>query len=479
MQLIWFKQDLRLHDHTALWHATQTGPTIALTVLSPDQWRLHDDAPIKIDFYLRQLESLKVELDTLNIPLVVLNVPLWQHIPETLLKLCQQLNIQKVHSHIEAGIHEQERDTLTQQTLEQHHIETVFYHDRTLFPLGSIRNQSHSPYQVFGAFKKKCYEQLSIALPCCLPCPEAQDPIQDLNLKHLNVYNAIPKVQTFYPDFQAQKVWPVGETYAFDLLDDFINDRINHYHVERDLPHIQGTSQLSAYLNIGILSIRQCVQVLFRAHHGQLYFDSPGQQTWLDELLWREFYQHILHDFPQVSKHQPFKANTTKIQWRDLNDPIVMDDFEAWKYGQTGIPIVDAGMRQMLAIGWMHNRVRMVVAMFLSKNLLIDWRLGEQWFMQHLIDGDLAANNGGWQWCASTGTDSVPYFRVFNPVSQSEKFDAQGDYIRQWVPELAHLNAKMIHAPYAKNKQLNLNYPKPIVDLKQSRLRAIEAFKGI
>ena len=146
--------------------------------------------------------------------------------------------------------------------------------------------------------------------------------------------------------------------------------------------------------------------------------------------------------------------------------------------GKTGIPIVDAGMRQLLATGWMHNRVRMICAMFLSKNLLIDWRKGEQWFMQHLIDGDLAANNGGWQWCASTGTDAAPYFRVFNPISQSQKFDSNGDYIRKWVPELAHLDAQIIHEPYAKDLSKNLNYPKPIVDLKTSRARAIEAFKS-
>ena len=168
----------------------------------------------------------------------------------------------------------------------------------------------------------------------------------------------------------------------------------------------------------------------------------------------------------------PFKINTQNIPWRDAPD-----DLKAWQTAQTGIPIVDAGMRQMLATGWIHNRVRMIVAMFLCKNLLIDWRQGEQWFMQHLIDGDLAANNGGWQWCASTGTDSVPYFRIFNAVFQSQKFDADGDYIRQWVPELAHLDAKTIHEPYAKNPNMQLKYPKPIVDLKSSRIRAIEAFK--
>lgn len=487
MQLIWFKQDLRIQDHTALWHATQAGPTLAVVVLSPEQWRLHDDAAIKIDFYLRQLAELKQQLKQLNIPLFVQCIPLWSDIPHHLLKICQQLNIRQVHSHIEAGVNELKRDHGTKALFVKHGIQFEQYTDRTLFPFTSIRNQSGTPYQVFSAFKKQCYELLSIALPTCYDAPVKQDHIQLAELKNLNT--DIPTLQTIYPsdpldkDESTHKInhdsskWLIGEEHALHLLDEFIEDRLKHYKTERDLPQTQGTSQLSAYLNIGILSIRQCIHALFREQHGHFHITNEGQSTWLDELLWREFYQHILYDFPQVSKHQSFKAKTQNIPWRDD-----IEDLNAWRLGQTGIPIVDAGIRQMLATGWMHNRVRMIVAMFLSKNLFIDWRLGEQWFMQHLIDGDLAANNGGWQWCASTGTDAVPYFRIFNPVSQSQKFDPNGDYIRTWVPELAHLNAKQIHEPYAKQKSAidlfnKLDYPQPLVDLKQSRIRAIESFK--
>lgn len=476
MQLIWFRQDLRMHDHTALWHATQAGPTIALIVLSPEQWALHDDAPIKIDFYLRQLQQLKIQLDQLNIPLIIETIPLWKDIPDTLANLCTHLNIEHVHANIEAGVNELTRDQQLQQRLDKHDIALTLYQDRTIFPLGSIRNKTDTPYQVFGAFKKNCYERLTISLPTCYACPEAQDRIQNDKIQ----CSDIPPIQSFYPDFKSSKEeWQVGEEHAFGLLDEFIEDQMTHYQAERDFPHLDGTSQLSAYLNTGLLSIRQCLQAIFREQHGSFFIDNIGQQTWLDELLWREFYQHILFDFPRVSKHLPFRLNTQKIQWHDVSDPDVAADLTAWQLGQTGIPIVDAGIRQMLSTGWMHNRVRMVVAMFLTKNLLIDWRLGEQWFMQHLIDGDLAANNGGWQWCASTGTDSVPYFRVFNPVSQSQKFDANGDYIRKWVPELKALDDKNIHDPFAKNPDLKLDYPKPIVDLKMSRLRAIEAFKSI
>lgn len=469
MQLIWFRQDLRIHDHAALWHATQQGPCIALAVLSPEQWQLHQDARIKTDFYLRRLKFLKQQLQQLNIPLIILNIPLWENLAPEILNLCQHLKIESLHANIEVGVNELERDAQVQQLLQQQQIRVELYHDRTLFPLGSIRNQSNQPYQVYSAFKKKCYERLILDVPACYPEIEAQDPIQ-LSTKLPNV--DLEKFSADYVVEHAAQLWPAEDRTALDLLDDFIEDKMAHYKTDRDLPAVDGTSRLSPYLNIGVISVRQCMQALFQ--DGYFQIEDVGQQTWLDELLWREFYLQTLFDFPRVSKHQPFKQNTNKIQWR--NAP---EDLAAWQQGQTGIPIVDAGMRQMLATGWMHNRVRMITAMFLCKNLLIDWRLGESWFMQHLIDGDLAANNGGWQWCASTGMDAVPYFRIFNPVSQSLKFDPNGDYIRKWVPELTHLDAKSIHEPYAKNPDLELDYPKPIVDLKASRVRAIEAFKQI
>ncbi|MCK8641063.1 deoxyribodipyrimidine photo-lyase [Acinetobacter schindleri] len=471
MHLIWFRNDLRLHDHAALWHAAQSRQCLALVILSPEQWQVHQDAPIKIDFYLRRLKILKQQLEALNIPLLILNIPLWKDISEQLLVLCQQFQISTVHCNIETGLNEQQRDQAVEQLLQQHRISCEYYEDRTLFPLGSVRNQSQQPYQVFSAFKKKCYERLLIDVPSCYPDIEAQPKLQ-LDLSQFN-FNFDKFSEAYRPE-TANPYWPVKDKHAFELLNEFIADRLKDYKTDRDFPAIDGTSQLSPYLNIGILSIRECVQTLFTSSQGYFQLEDVGQQTWLDELLWREFYQHTLHDFPKVSRHQPFKENTKAIEWRDAPE-----DLTAWQQGRTGIPIVDAGMRQLLATGWMHNRVRMITAMFLSKNLLIDWRLGEAWFMQHLIDGDLAANNGGWQWCASTGMDAAPYFRIFNPVNQSQRFDPNGDYIREWVPELAHLDAKTIHEPYAKNPDLGLDYPKPIVDLKSSRARAIEVFKQI
>ncbi len=471
--LMWFRHDLRIQDNTALWHATQHAPTIAIVFLSAEMWKKHDDALIKIDFYLRQLKQLQMKLNQLNIPLYIEKIASWDEIPTHIQNFIQNHQINAVYANIELGVNELKRDTAVQNQLNLVGKDLILYHDRTIFPVGSIRTQSNQPYQVFTPFKKKCYENLNISIPQPYPKPNTQIAFE--NFEQLN--SQIPNLSDFYLneiDEKQHNLWQVGEEKALDLLCEFAQNRLKNYAQQRDYPRLNATSQIGVYLNIGVLSIRQCLQAIFANTQGQFVIENEGQQTWLSELIWREFYQHILFDFPQVSKNQPFKANTQHIQWR-YNE----QHLHAWQQGQTGIPIVDAGMRELLATGWMHNRVRMITAMFFSKNLFLDWRLGEKWFMQHLIDGDLAANNGGWQWCASTGTDAAPYFRIFNPISQSQKFDEQGDYIRRWVPELAHLNAKNIHEPYAQNPNLRLNYPQPIVDLKQTRQYAIDAFKAL
>ncbi|MFB2539615.1 MULTISPECIES: deoxyribodipyrimidine photo-lyase [unclassified Acinetobacter] len=477
MQLYYFRTDLRLQDNTALHHATQQGDTIALYIISQKQWQMHDDAVCKIDLYYRQLQQLKIQLADLNIPLIILNCDLWQDIPQAILTLCQQYQIQQVHCNQEYGLNEKNRDLAIEQLLSTHRIQFHCHHDRTIFPTGSILNQQGEYYKVFGAFKKQCYHRLENMLEqqnlSILPQPKKQ---KNLNIPSSNInmndFIAVEN-QTEYLK-HIQQYWQIDEQYALQQLHDFAEKQIYDYHQLRDIPSIHGTSQLSTYLNTGILSIRQCLVAITKNQDSpQLPYPHQGLMVWLDELLWREFYQHLLYGFDKLSRHQPFKTETQHINWRDAPE-----DLLAWQTAQTGIPIVDAAMRQLLATGWMHNRLRMVVAMFLTKNLLINWRHGERFFMQHLIDGDLAANNGGWQWSASTGTDSVPYFRVFNPISQSQRFDPQGQFIRKWLPELAHLDDKAIHEPYKFLKVgQKLNYPRPIVDLKSSRVRAIDAFK--
>ena len=270
-------------------------------------------------------------------------------------------------------------------------------------------------------------------------------------------------------------LWPAGEPEAQRRLEKFVQ-RIGNYQRARDIPSVNGTSLLSPYLAAGVISPRQCLAAALAVNKGQIAGDD-GVATWISELAWRDFYTHVLVGFPRVSRHRPFKLKTDQLDWR-TDEP----NFEAWKQGRTGYPIVDAGMRQLNQTGWMHNRLRMVTAMFLTKHLLIDWRWGEKYFMQHLIDGELAANNGGWQWSASTGTDSVPYFRIFNPFSQSKRFDPDGDFIKELCPELSPIPSAALHdekkfsAAIAKH---GVDYPTYIVDYKQGRERALQAFKNL
>ena len=254
--------------------------------------------------------------------------------------------------------------------------------------------------------------------------------------------------------------------------DEFVAKRLKDYEMNRNNPSVLGTSRLSGALARGLLSPRPCVRAAEHALNLPIWEFPNHAFSWINELIWRDFYQHLLVGFPKLSKNKAFRSETESVRWR--NDP---SDIDAWKKGRTGIPIVDAGMRELVATGWMHNRVRMIVAQFLTKNLLCDWRIGETHFMEYLVDSDLGSNNGGWQWSASTGTDAAPYFRVFNPVSQGETHDPNADYVTQFIPELASVPVKRRHSPWTAT--LPDRYPAPIVDLKSSRQRAIDAFKEL
>lgn len=262
-----------------------------------------------------------------------------------------------------------------------------------------------------------------------------------------------------------------GEAGAKRRLRRFLDGPAARYHIDRDIPGLDGTSRLSPYLRFGALSVRRCftdaLQEIDRNPQAR-----EGVSKWLDELIWREFYHAVLVNSPRVLSGS-FRPEYDEIQWTGTDE-----EFEAWCAGQTGYPFVDAGMRQLKATGWMHNRLRMVVASFLIKDLRIDWRRGERFFFDSLVDGDPAANNGGWQWSASTGTDAQPYFRIFNPTTQGCRFDPEGDYIRKWVPELRHLDSKRIHSPWENGDQ-GLSYPPPIVDHAAQRLSSIAEYKRV
>ena len=284
------------------------------------------------------------------------------------------------------------------------------------------------------------------------------------------------RVPVSIPEFDPERgrpdLWPAGEQTGRRRLRRFVTRLIERYADDRNDPAREGTSALSPYLAIGAVSVRDCLRAAVGANGGRLDGEN-GPGVWISELIWREFYRHVLVGFPRVCMNRAFKPETESLPWREAPA-----DFEAWRQGRTGVPIVDAAMRQLLETGWMHNRLRMVSAMFLTKHLLIDWRWGEKHFMRHLVDGDFASNNGGWQWSASTGTDAAPYFRVFNPYRQSERFDPDGQFIRQYVPELAGVTGRAVHDPSTlpEPERASLDYPEPIVEHEAGRQRSLAAW---
>ncbi|MFG0584114.1 deoxyribodipyrimidine photo-lyase [Pseudomonas sp. zjy_9] len=469
-RLMWLRTDLRTQDNTALSEAMLSGPTIALYLITPQQWQRHDDAPCKVDFWLRNLAELQRALARLNVPLLIRHCADWSDAPAQLAEVCYQHNVCAVHVNEEYGVNESLRDQQVAAYLRQQDIAWHSHLDQLFFRPGSVLTRSGGYFQVYSQFRKVCYERLHSALPACIaplrpqaPLTIASDPIPD----------AVAGFTT--PGASLRELWPAGEDAAQQRLQRFADEQVSEYDRQRDFPARPGTSQLSAYLAAGVLSPRQCLHAALSANQGEFDSGNPGAVTWINELLWREFYKHILVGYPRVSRHRAFRLETEALRWRDAPQELT-----AWQEGRTGLPLIDAAMRQLQATGWMHNRLRMVVAMFLTKNLLIDWREGERFFMRQLIDGDLAANNGGWQWSASTGTDAAPYFRIFNPISQSQKFDPDGHFIRHWLPELASLNKRDIHDPAALGGLFAPSgYPRPIVDLSRSRERALSAFKDL
>ncbi len=308
-----------------------------------------------------------------------------------------------------------------------------------------------------------------------LPFPGSPIPAPERFLPPPLVHPGMPD----WPRLPAESIFPAGEAEAQRRLSVFADFAIHRYAEDRNRMDLEGTSALSPYLRFGMVSARQAAWAALQARErSRDAAERLGAETWLNELIWREFYTAILHYFPFV-RRTAFRPELRSISWH--NDPA---GFSAWTEGRTGYPVVDAAMRQLNAIGWMHNRARMIAASFLTKDLLIDWRQGERYFMQNLIDGDPASNNGGWQWTAGTGTDASPFFRIFNPILQGKKFDPQGLYVQRWVPELAGVPAEFIQTPWEMPIDLQRkvgcmigeDYPAPIVDHAFARQRALAVY---
>ena len=462
---IWFRSDLRIDDNPALTNAlNDCEEVIGVYIFSANQWNLHNESNIKHEFLINNLVDLEKSLERLNIPLIAINSETYDSISIDLCSFLKQHQINHIFWNNEFGFNESQRDLQVSKSMNREHISVSNYHDQVIYEPGFLKTAQGKPFSVFTPFKRRWVENFSMDF---LDLKSPQNSLNKTSIQSNLSSLTFKKSHNVNMD-----LWPAGENAAHKKLQSFLDTKVMEYSDSRNIPILDGTSRISAYLALGIISPRRCILEALKLNQFEFISGNKGICKWIDEIVWREFYRNIMHSFPRVSKNRPFNLGTEGIEWRNNND-----DLNAWKQGNTGFPLIDAAMRQLLNEGWMHNRLRMVVAMFFSKNLLLDWRLGEEHFMQNLIDGDFASNNGGWQWSASTGTDAAPYFRIFNPVTQSQNFDPEGLFIKSFVPELAHLSPKEIHLP-EDDLFTRLDYPKPIVDLKMSRQRAIDIFKN-
>lgn len=464
---VWFRNDLRVQDNPALFEACRNDDSvIALYLHTPQQWESHDMGLNRQRFLLENLVCLSRDLAKLRIPLVAIPLKRFGDCSKTLVKLCQQHDVRELHFNEEYELNEQHRDTQVFTTLARAGVNVQRHRDQVLLAPGSVLTGQGQPFRVFTPFKRSWMKQVYDASIQPLPAPPKR------RNSHVSPTPA-EEIERWVPRQPANALWKAGSQEAYRRLDEFTAQRMEHYDQQRDTPAIDGTSQLSPYLSVGAISARACFHAALSANHFEWDSGNTGIQTWINELIWREFYKHLTFSFPDICKGNAFQPHTDRIPWQ-RNRAL----FDAWCNGKTGYPIVDAAMRQLLATGWMHNRLRMVVAMFLTKHLFIDWRWGERFFMQHLMDGDFSANNGGWQWSASTGADAAPYFRVFNPTRQSERFDSDGRFIKRWLPELADLPRTQIHDPSPLERQM-CGYPAPIVEHRTAVDRVKMEFQNV
>jgi len=461
--IVWLRSDLRVRDNPALSSAMAQGPTACVFLLATQTWSQHHWSRHKSAFLLRVLASLADQLAKLGVPLQVLEAPHFDDAAGHLLQFSLELGAKKLYYNREYPLDEKIRDEGVHHALEKNGIECQPHDSFLVFRPNSILKDDGNPYSVFTPFKRKWLAKAEGENLRSLPCPPPQQAVF--------LDNKIPKEILSTEASFGQNLFPGNHEHADDLLETFLRRKVNRYHDERDFPATDGTSKLSPYLALGVISPRECLEKTQAIRQANSISSNEGIETWVSELIWRDFYTHVLAQNPRISRGKAFKGETDKMEW-NVNE----EWFDRWAKGETGFPIVDAGMRQLNTTGWMHNRLRMITSQFLTKHLFIDWRQGEKYFLSHLVDGEFAANNGGWQWSASTGTDAVPYFRMFNPLRQSERFDPDGNFIRENIPELTNANPKFFANPYAQN-DLFSSYPSPMIDLKEERERTLKRWK--
>jgi len=455
--LIWFRRSLRLDDLQAFRLPVERGDEIACIVIRDSSFRIGPGTfADRTKMYDDAVASLAGDLAKIGGKLYLLDGNPEEEVPIFL----SQNNFTDLWFAEEIEPSGISRDRMVRTNVEALGICVHATNDQYLYPPTAFVTGTGKPYSVFTPFKKRCLSQIP-GQPV-----DAPKTVKWININKPSVFPVIPS--------GGDTFCAVGTASAYRHFSEFCASDIDDYAEKRDIPADRGTSRLSPHLHFGVVSPRRLLHIALGA-------GSNGALTYASELIWRDFYAQVLYHRPDTVTSS-FQPQWDQLVWEDNADLI-----DAWMNGRTGYPIVDAAMRQLNTTGWMHNRLRMIVASFLTKDLLVDWRIGETYFRSRLLDGDLASNVGGWQWAASTGTDAQPWFRVFNPITQGDKFDPDGRFVRAWLPELKNVPDKFIHAPwqmtYSESRwvglRFDLDYPSPIVDHGVQRARALEMFKKV
>ena len=465
--MVWFRRDLRLHDQPALTAAcVECDEVIPLFVFDEPLLQSHEFGSACVNFMLGCLGELASSLADHGVPLQ------WRRGDqvEQVVQAAREWKADVVYWNRDYEPSAIERDQSVQQRLGKLGVAVRTFKDHVVFEADEVRGSTGGPLQRYSAYRARWWTKWHAAPPAVQPIPST---LVKQKSAPLPILGPLPTARELAYDLVPTWIEP-GEQNAQKRLRCFTEGSIRSYAQGRNLPAIDGSSKLSPHFRFGTLSPRMAIHAALSelAKGGQV--SRVDVLTWVDELIWREFFQQVLASFPRVAEG-PFRKVAIPPSREPGPERTAL--FQAWCNGQTGYPIVDAGMRQLNQTGWMHNRVRMVVASFLIKDLRIDWQSGERYFMQHLIDADVAANNGNWQWCASTGTDAMRGYRIFNPALQSKKFDPDGAYIRRYVPELARVSAKRIHEPHLMPAdeqeragcRIWEDYPSPVVNHQLAR----------